>query len=249
MDILSGDEFSIIIPTYHEAKNIPALIQEIAQVNFKHKTFEVILVDDDSQDGTMEIVEQLRSQYAWLKVIHRQKKRSLSHSILDGLKSSCYPFLVIMDADLSHPPHKIPEMLNYLADQQVDMVIGSRYISGGSSDESWPLARKVLSKTAAWAARRFLSIQAKDPLSGFIAFRKATCFADELQPISWKIGLEIIVKCNYKHIQEVPIRFSKRRYGSSKLTFKVAFDCWRHVLKLMRLSKHRSPKPELGSGL
>lgn len=244
MDTFKGDGFSIIIPTYHEAKNIPVLIQEIANVNFENTPLEVILVDDDSQDGTEEIVHQLKNQYPWLRIITRHKQRSLSHSIIEGILHSSFKTLIVMDADLSHPVNKIPDMLSLLRDPAVDMVIGSRYIKGGSSDESWPLARKLLSKAAARVTQTLLSIHTKDPLSGFIAFRKPPHFSENtLQPKSWKIGLEIIVKHHCKNIQEIPIHFSKRRHGASKLTLKVAMDCWRHVLTLRkerRLSKNHA---------
>lgn len=241
MQPLKGDEFSIIIPTYREALNLPILLAEIASTPFSNKSFEVIIVDDNSDDDTSIIVHELQSKYTWLTFLNRNKKRSLSHSILDGLALSHYPNLVVMDADLSHPANKIPEMLSHLEDPTVEMVIGSRYVSGGSSDPSWPLSRALLSKAAASLVRFLLALPVKDPLSGFLVFRKSTDFEEkQLQPISWKFGLEIMIKNHYQHIVEVPIHFRKRRHGTSKLTIKVMLDCLRHVFALKHKYKERN---------
>src|SRR5579871_6651896 len=196
--------FSIIVPTYREAKNIPALAARIANLNQSQETFELILVDDHSQDGIDTVVRDLQSQYPWLMLLQRQGKRSLSESVIDGIKAARFPMIIIMDADLSHPPEKIPAMLALLRDPIVDIVIGSRYVAGGSTDEVWPLKRRLISKLAALVARLLLSTDVKDPLSGFIAVRKSTCFAGgALTPVGWKISLEIMVKAHCKTIKEI----------------------------------------------
>lgn len=226
--------FSIIIPTYHEAKNIQALIHRIAQVNFKNQLFEVLLVDDNSQDGTLEIVHQLQSLYSWVRILVRKSKRDLSQSVIDGFQHAQYPTLVTIDADLSHPPEKIPDMLNALAESNVDAVLGSRYVKGGSMDEVWPLTRKIASRVAALIAIFLLRINLKDPLSGFVAIQKKTLLAgDPLNVVGWKWGLEILIKCHCKKIREVPIHFSQRKQGYSKLTFKVILNYFLHVKRLL----------------
>ena len=235
MDIENKDGFSIIIPTYHEAKNLPLLAKRIAAVDFGKRDFEVILADDNSQDNTIAVVEELSTHYPWLKLLTRHgKKRDLSDSIIDGFNLASYPILITMDADLSHPPEKIPAMLACLADPAVDAVIGSRYVKGGSTDPSWPMIRVFTSRFAALIARVLLSTPAKDPLSGFLAIRLKTLLAGgRLKPIGWKIGLEIIIKCHCNNIQEVPILFSQRRHGTSKLNFKISLDYLHHVVRLM----------------
>jgi dolichol-phosphate mannosyltransferase len=234
MDRKGSSYFSIIVPTYHEAKNLPELIKRIAQIDFGQRVFEVILVDDNSQDGTYEVVNHWLTQYPWLRLMVRKEKKGLSESVVDGLKWAKYPLCIIMDADLSHPPEKIPEILAALEESEVDLVIGSRYIKGGSSDEMWPIARKILSRLAALAARVLVAVPVKDPLSGFLALRKDAFFSGiQLEPVSWKIGLEIMVKCHYKNIKEVPIHFSQRVQGKSKLNFKVAMNYLRHVNQLI----------------
>ena len=228
------ENFSIIVPTYQEAKNIPDLVAQIASVDFGQRQFEVILSDDNSQDGTTEVVKSLRKNYPWLKLLTRSKPKNLSQSILDGFDMAMYPLLVTLDADLSHPPEKIPEMLALLSDPAVDAVMGSRYVKDGSTDPSWPFFRVLSSKFAAFIAQVFLFTKIKDPLSGFMAIRKKTLQrAGKLNPIGWKIGLEIIIKCHCKNVKEIPIHFSQRRHGSSKLTFKISLDYLRHVLHLM----------------
>ena len=226
--------FSIIVPTYKEAKNIPDLAARIASVDFGQRQFEVILADDNSQDGTVEVVKQLRKQYPWLKLLIRSKPKSLSHSILDGYEMACYPIVITLDADLSHPPEAIPAMMEILRDPDVDGVIGSRYVPGGSTDPSWPLMRVLTSKFAAFVAQVTLFTKIKDPLSGYMALRKSVLQRGApLDPIGWKIGLEIIIKCRCKNMREIPIHFSQRRVGYSKLTFKISFDYLRHVAHLV----------------
>lgn len=228
-------DFTIIIPTFHEAKNIPELLWRISQINFGDRCFEVIVVDDNSEDGTVEIANSLSAKYPWLKLIVRHGEKSLSLSVIDGFKNASYPILVVMDADLSHPPEKIPEMLTALSDPNVDLVIGSRYIEGGSIDEKWPITRKLVSRLSGTLARILISSNVKDPLSGFLALRRNTFFSGtSFEPVGWKIGLEIIIKCQCKKIIEIPIRFSQRSSGNSKLNFKVAFNYFRHVIRLTR---------------
>lgn len=232
--MLAHDHFSIIIPTFREAKNIPPLIQRIAAVDFGSKNFEVIIVDDDSQDGIEETTKALQRQYAWLKLFVRKAPKSLSGSAMTGFQQAQYPLVVLMDADLSHPPEKIPALLNALSDENIDFALGSRYVSGGSTDEAWPILRKLTSLCSALMAQALLSIQVKDPLSGFFALRKITLAAgDKLNPIGWKIGLEIMLKCHCKNIKEIPIHFSQRLHGDSKLNFKVALNYFYHFSRLL----------------
>jgi dolichol-phosphate mannosyltransferase len=227
------ENFSIVIPTFQEAKNIPDLIDRISKVDFAGRTFEVLIIDDRSEDGSVEIVERLRAQYPWLRMIVREAKRDLSQSVIDGFHDAKYPILVTLDADLSHPPEKLPEILEALSQPGVEVVLGSRYVPGGSMDEVWPLSRKIVSRLAAWVARVLLGVRLKDPLSGLVAIRKNTLLAgDPLSIIGWKWGLEIMIKCHCKKVVEVPIHFSQRKYGSSKLNFKIAMNYFQHIKRL-----------------
>lgn len=228
-----NESVSIIIPTLCEARNIPELLKRIAQLNWGVRSFEVIVVDDNSQDGIVEAVDALSLLYPWLRLIVRYGKKGLSQAVIDGFDVAKYPILIVMDADLSHPPEKIPEMLAMIENNDVDMVIGSRYIQNGSSDTTWPIARKRVSVFAAWIARMLVAVSVKDPLSGFIALRKKTYLsATVLKPIGWKVALELMVKCKCKNIKEIPIHFSKRVHGHSKLTSKVILDYLAHIWRL-----------------
>lgn len=235
--------FSIIIPTYQEADNLPQLVNKIAAVDFSGREFEVLLIDDNSQDGIIDVAAELSKQYPWLKLIVRQGKRDLAQSILLGFQEARFPILVTMDADLSHPPAAIPRMLDVLEQHQAEMVIGSRYITGGSSDEKWPWYRYLISLFAAMLARPVLPVLIKDPLSGFLVFRRSILKpTDSLSPLGWKIGLEMIVKCHCQHIIEYPIHFSQRQLGTSKLTLSISLDYCRHIVKLLRfVYVNRSP--------
>lgn len=226
------DNFSIIVPTYQEASNIPELVKRISQIDFKNRTFEVILVDDNSRDGTVEMVDALSQQFPWLRLIVRQENKGYSQSLLTGFKQAKYPILITMDADLSHPPEKIPELLATLAEPETNMVIGSRYIPGGTIDNTWPLIRKIISRSAALMARPLLPMRVNDPLSGFMAFKSAECNTTKLKPISWRVGLEMMVKLQFKIIKEVPIFFSERTQGKSKLTIRSGLDYANHVMRL-----------------
>lgn len=227
------ENFSIIIPTLREVNNIPALIQRIANIPFNVAEFEVIIVDDDSKDGVDVIIQSFQQQYPWLKFVIRYGEKSLSQAVIDGVTIARYPIIIVMDADLSHPPEKIPEMLSLLANRNVDIVIGSRYVAGGSIDSVWPFARKIASKTAAALARLVIGQPVADPLSGFIGIRKNTILAGSaLTPIGWKISLEMMVKCHCQVIKEIPIHFADRHHGRSKMNFRVLIQYLLHLQRL-----------------
>lgn len=222
-------EFTIIVPTYKEAHNLPLLTKRIDTVGLKN--FEVLLMDDNSNDGSEKIVTELQQDYPWLRMIVNKGKRDLSGAIIAGIKQAQAPIVITLDADLSHPPEKIPEMLERLRNDNVEMVIGSRYIKGGSVDSDWPLRRILISRLSALLARPLTKV--KDPLSGFVAMKKEICFRGEpLIPIGWKIGLEIMVKSPCTAIAEVPIHFSERIKGMSKLTIKQGFNYLHHLIHL-----------------
>lgn len=237
-------DFSIIVPTFCEAKNIPELVKRIAEVNFSGRSFEVILIDDNSQDGIREVSRILQEAYPWLRLQVRFGKRSLSASAMEGFQNARYPIVLLMDADLSHPPEKIPALLEVLSDPLVDFVIGSRYIQGGSADEEWPIMRRFTSRLAAGLAQLLLPSRVKDPLSGFFALRRSTLQnCDHLKPIGWKIGLELMLKCRCKKIREVPIHFSERLHGKSKFNSRVASEYLFQLVSLMAYKLFRKLRP------
>ena len=220
---------TIVVPTYEEAENIPGLVAGIEKIADENSLdVELLICDDNSQDGTPDVVSALNR--SWVRLITRTTDRNLSPAVIEGLRKASNKNLVVMDADLSHPAEAIPRMLHKL-DQGFDFVIGSRYVEGGSTDAEWGLFRWLNSKVATLLARPFTSV--KDPMSGFFALRRSTFErASDLNPIGYKIGLELIVKCGCESIAEIPIHFADRQLGESKLTLKEQLKYIQHVRRL-----------------
>lgn len=228
-------DVSIIVPTYREAANLPVLVPRIHEATRAvGLDAEIIIVDDNSPDDTWRVCKELAAAHP-VRLEVRLHDRGLSSAVLNGLRLARGNVLVVMDADLSHPPEKIPELVAALHDADVDFVIGSRYVPGAGTDEKWGWFRWLNSKVATLLARPFTS--AADPMAGFFAIRRTTFdAAAPLDPIGYKIGLELIVKCNCEHIREVPIHFADRKLGESKLTFREQINYLRH---LRRLANHK----------
>lgn len=192
---------------------------------------EVIIVDDNSKDGTDKVVQQFATEGYPVRLITRVGERGLSSAVIRGFNESKGEFLVCMDADLSHPPEAIPRLLECFRDARVNFAIGSRYVPGGSTDENWGLFRWLNSKVATILARPFTSI--KDPMSGFFAIpRRVFERAAKLNPIGYKISLELTVKCACKKICEVPIHFTDRKLGQSKLSLREQINYLIHLKRL-----------------
>lgn len=225
---------SVIVPTYREAGNLPTLIQRLGAVRAEHGLdLELVICDDDSKDGTEDVVR--GAGQPWVRLIVRKTNRGLSPAVIDGLNAAKHPRLVVMDADLSHPPEKIPELLAKL-EGGADFVIGSRYVAGGSTDAEWGVLRWINSKVATLLARPFTTTQ--DPMSGFFAIDRATLDrAAELNPIGYKIGLELLVKARCQRVEEIPISFADRQVGESKLTIKEQLRYIQHLRRLL-IFKH-----------
>ena len=210
-------KFSLIIPTYNEKESISKLVSKINEQFYDNKIDgEIIVVDDNSPDGTGEILEELKKENKNLKIIHRKGKLGLSSAVLEGFKIAQGNVLGVMDADLSHPSGKINEMYQ-IALKGADLVIGSRYVKGGRI-EGWNLYRKILSKGATLLARVFVNV--KDPMSGFFIIKKEFIMDKEINSKGFKILLELLIKTNPKSIVEVPILFTNRTEGKSKAGIK-----------------------------
>lgn len=207
-------DVSIVIPTYNEKENVQRLLEKIYNEFREHKiNGEVIVVDDGSPDGTGSLVENLKKKYKTLQIIHRKGKMGLSSAVLEGFAISKSNIIGGMDADLSHPTEKINEMYLTIKNNEVDLVIGSRYIKEGRI-EGWGLYRKILSKLATLLARVFTSV--KDPMTGYFFIKKECLNGINLNPRGFKILLEILIKAKYKNVKEIPITFINRTEGKSK---------------------------------
>jgi dolichol-phosphate mannosyltransferase len=219
----------VIVPTFKEAANIPLLIERLAALRSSYsRSLRLTIVDDDSRDGSLEAVEALA--LPWVQLIVRTGARGLSAAVLEGIERTTGEFIVVMDADLSHPPEAIPRMLEELRNGS-DFVVGSRYVEGGVTHDDWGLLRWLNSRFATYLARPLTSI--KDPMSGFFALERETfALADPLNPIGYKIGLELLVKCRCSRIAEVPIAFADRIHGQSKLSLREQLRYLRHIRRL-----------------
>lgn len=224
---------SIVVPTYREVENIRLLVTRIFRVMTSiGLVYEIIVVDDNSRDGIDVEVARLADEGHPVRIIVRLNERGLSSAVIRGFQEALGNVLICMDADLSHPPEKIPKLVEYLEKNDVDFVIGSRYVPGASTEETWGVFRWLNSKAASLLARPFTNI--KDPMSGFFAIsRKVFERAEGLDPIGYKIGLELIVKCSCKNIYEIPIHFADRKHGQSKLNLKEQFNYLRHLKRLV----------------
>ena len=231
---------SIVVPTYKEAENLPLLAEQIhACIGTgsagKSIDYELLIVDDMSPDETVEVCERLANTYP-LKLLRPEgRPRDLSLSVIDGIKAAANDVVLVMDADLSHPPEKISEMLDAVSGNSEAFAIGSRYVSGGSFDRDWSLWRFLNSYIATLMARPL--VKCSDPMSGFFMFNKQQLQeATKLNPIGYKIGLEIMVKGDFSDIEEVPIGFKDRELGASKMNFD---QQWKYLRHLRRLYLHK----------
>jgi len=219
---------SIIIPTYNEKENIEMLVPGIFQALEKSGVRgEVVIVDDNSPDGTGEIAEKLKKDYR-VKVIRRPGKMGLSTAVLDGIRNAEGEIIGVMDADMSHPPAIIPDVLRPLLSDEADISVGSRYVSGGKIS-GWHARRKIISRGAGLLARPLTKV--KDPMSGFFFFKKEAIEGRKLNPTGYKIGLEILVKCEAK-VAEVPYTFVDRKHGKSKLNLAEEIRYLKHLFRL-----------------
>jgi dolichol-phosphate mannosyltransferase len=217
---------SIIIPTFNESQNIINLLKSIFanSDSLAIKQLQVIVVDDDSPDGTAKLVERFSKEEGTImksndiKIIKRQAKEGLSSAILDGLSSASSDIAVVMDADSSHPPELISEMIRQLTHKkELNLVIASRYVEGGRI-EGWSIRRRLISFGAIKVAHYALGIKkVKDPVSGFFAIRRSAIRDIKFDAIGYKILLEILVKADLRMVIELPYTFKDRKEGSSKL--------------------------------
>jgi dolichol-phosphate mannosyltransferase len=229
----SSPSVSIIVPTYREADNLPTLIERVfVSTREAGLEAELIIVDDDSNDGTEEIVAAWRERVP-VRLLIRREERGLSGAVLRGFEEARYDTLLVMDADLQHPPEAIPSLVRRLHEGDCDFVVGSRYASGGRIVGDWSWFRRLNSWAATAVARPLVRLT--DPMSGFFALHRRTWEqASGLDPIGYKIALELMVKGGCERPAEVPITFETRRAGESKLSLREQLRYLRHLARLYR---------------
>jgi dolichol-phosphate mannosyltransferase len=219
------EKLALVIPTLCEAENIGGLLNHVRSVlDPLSVPYEILVVDDDSRDGTGAVVEAIALDDPRVRLLVRKGERGLSGAILHGWQRTDATVLGVMDADLQHPPELLPDLLTAIHDGR-DLVIGSRYTPGGDLGQ-WNPVRKLLSTTAVWVTwplqRRHL--RAKDPMSGFFMVRRRCLPEGAFQKSGFKLLLEILVRGRIRSVKEVPFAFGLRYRGASKANFKVAWD-------------------------
>jgi dolichol-phosphate mannosyltransferase len=224
--------FSILIPTYNEHDNIAPLLERIAGA-IPGNDYEVVFVDDDSRDGTSELINALSSKYP-ARVVVRKDKKGLASAVVDGFGLVATDTVVVMDADLQHPPEIIPSLIKAIRDG-ADIAVASRYIPGGGT-AGWSRTRKLISSGAIMLAHVLLpqSRKVKDPMSGFFAFKSSVISGVTLTPIGYKILLEMLVVGKAGKVTEVPFMFQPREKGKSKLDASQEIEYLKHLFSLMR---------------
>ncbi|HYZ96734.1 MAG TPA: polyprenol monophosphomannose synthase, partial [Nitrososphaeraceae archaeon] len=261
-DIISKNLFlSIVIPTYNDSENILNLIDAIIHHIPSDISSEIIIVDDNSPDGTGMLVEgyikkrrnktyneptktnsykNICNKKCSVKIVHRNIRNHLIPAILDGVRHSSGQNILIMNADFSHPPEIIPRIINELNQDPNCIVVASRYIKGGSI-VGWPFKRLMLNIGAVRIARHSLKLRnIKDPISGFFALPSHTLKDIEFDTQGFKMLLEILVKCKNLRVREIPYIFTDRELGKSKLDSKVILDYSRAIWQLYRYGRNYS---------
>ena len=227
-----GEAVSIVVPTLREAENIPALAAGVhAALSDRGVEWELLLVDDDSRDGSEAVAAQIARRLPVRIETRRAARRDLALSVLLGMRLARFDRIVVMDADLSHPPDRLADLLAAL-DDGCDIVVGSRYVSGASVDPAWGRRRALVSRLGTLLARPLADC--RDPLSGFFATdRRRLPDLDSLRPLGYKIALELMARGRLR-VREVPIRFVDRRRGTSNLSWRTHVDFLRHLCRLYR---------------
>lgn len=215
-------DLSVIIPTFNEEENILRIIEEVDAVLKKNAiNGEILVVDDNSRDGTIALVRELHTTKENVNILVRTADHGLSQSVADGFIHASSEVFVVIDADFSHPPALIPQMYQEIQAGN-DVVIGSRYMEGGGIRQ-WPLKRRVISIGATFLGR-LLFPDITDPVSGFFAVRKEVIEKAPLKPKGYKILLEVLGKGTWENDKEIPFEFVDREIGSSKLKFRTITD-------------------------
>jgi dolichol-phosphate mannosyltransferase len=228
----------VIIPTFNEAENIEVIIDRVLQ---EDESLHVLVIDDNSPDGTGELVTVLQEKLSRLHVIRRSGKLGLGSAYLEGFKYALkngYDFIIEMDGDFSHNPDDLPVMLKEIQEQ--DIVVGSRYVLGVSV-VYWPFKRLILSYLASLYVRKITGMKIKDPTAGFICYRRKVLEDIDLDKVmsdGYSFQIEIKYRAWLKRfrIKEIPIIFTDRMIGHSKMSRKIVYEAVWMVWKLKFLA-------------
>jgi dolichol-phosphate mannosyltransferase len=218
-------ELSVVVPTFNERGNVTALFRKL-ETALAGRAWEVIYVDDNSPDGTWDVVRALAREDSRVRCIRRIGRRGLSGACIEGILASSAPCAAVIDADLQHDETQLPKMLALLQGGEADLVVGSRYVEGGSAD-SFDRQRAGFSILATSVAKKLLRVDIADPMSGFFMIRRDRFeqLAPQLSTQGFKILLDIVATARGSlRIKEIPYSFGLRQHGESKLDSLVALD-------------------------
>ncbi|HUB06091.1 MAG TPA: polyprenol monophosphomannose synthase [Myxococcales bacterium] len=224
----------VVLPTYNEAENLPAITRAILDASDR---IEILVVDDNSPDGTGRLADDLATAEPRIHVLHRERKEGLGRAYLAGFGWALahdYAFILEMDADFSHDPHHLPELLD--AAGHADLVLGSRYVEGGGT-QHWGVLRRFVSQGGSLYARTVLGVNVRDLTGGFKCFRRQTLERLDLETVRSE-GYSFQIELTYRAISlglrvvEVPIVFADRRVGKSKMSRRIFFEAAGMVLRL-----------------
>ena len=218
-------QLAVIVPTFNERDNVTTLFRRL-EAALAGVNWEIIFVDDNSPDGTWDVVRAMAREDSRVRCIRRIGRRGLSGACIEGILASSAPYAAVIDADLQHDERQLPKMLALLQGAEADLVVGSRYIAGGSA-ESFDKQRAGISALATEVAKRVLRVKIADPMSGFFMIRRDRFeqLAPQLSTQGFKILLDIVATARGDlRVKEIPYRFGSRLHGESKLDSTVALD-------------------------
>ncbi len=218
-------ELGVIIPTFNEAQNVRPLLNRLA-LALSDYHWEAIFVDDNSPDGTADIVREIGQRNVRVRVVQRIGRRGLSSAVVEGMLATSAPLLAVVDGDLQHDETALPEMIRALKKQGADIAVGTRYAEGGSVGD-WSRLRHLGSQAATWLGQKLLGLNLSDPMSGFFVVRRETLMAamPRLSGVGFKILLDIVASLpTPPRVAEVPYVFRTRHAGESKADTMIAAE-------------------------
>jgi dolichol-phosphate mannosyltransferase len=234
-DASAGIRLSLVIPTFNESKNLETLVELLTRLfdPVLGQAYELIVVDDDSPDRTWELASALSSKYPRLRVMRRQAEKGLSTAVIRGWQVARGEVLGVMDADLQHPPEINVALLREI-DRGADLAAGSRHVAGGGVSD-WSMIRRLLSRGAQMLGLLILPGvlgRLSDPMSGLFMVKRDALIGVALNPIGYKILVEVVGRARIRWIGEVGYVFRERVEGESKVTWRVYFHYLLHLLRL-----------------
>lgn len=235
---LDGDvrtDLSIVLPTFNEAANIVAVLEQLmARLDsIPGLHYEIIVVDDNSPDGTWEKAQQVGEIFPQVQVVRRETERGLSTAVIRGWQASRGRVLGVMDADLQHPP-EVTEKLWSEITRGADLAVASRHVEGGGVSD-WSLARRIISRCAQLIGLAILpevTARVSDPMSGYFLISREAIAGRQLNPLGYKILIEVLGRGKVRWISEVPYVFRERVEGSSKVTNRIYLEYFQHLLRI-----------------